>query len=211
MNDKVWVRLSKLVFSGVVAAGPLLGTLWLLYVIYKVLLRVGESMLSAGWTLVGKLSGDAIERVHFPCETVFRLLLPLLIMTGVGFFVVAPGGKHLVRTFELVVGRIPLVGFIYNSLTQFVGAIRELGSERKFKSVVYVEYPSPGCRLHGFVTGNFRDHQSGRDVTSVFVPTSPNPLTGFLLIVNDDKVEPSDMTVEQATKIILSAGLVTPE
>ena len=73
------------------------------------------------------------------------------------------------------------------------------------------EYPSPGCRLLGFVTGNYHDTQSGEDVTTVFIPTSPNPMTGFTLIVEDVKVEDSAMSLEEASKMILSAGLVAPE
>ena len=76
--------------------------------------------------------------------------------------------------------------------------------------MAYVEYPSPGCKLLGFVTGNYHDIQSGEDVTTVFVPTSPNPMTGFTIIVEDDKVEDSSMTLEEASKMVLSAGLVAP-
>ena len=100
---------------------------------------------------------------------------------------------------------------IYAALKQFVDALRNLGGPRKFKGVAYVEYPSPGCRLLGFVTGNFHDPQTGKDVTSIFVPTSPNPMTGFIIIADDDKVFDSEMTLEEASKMILSAGLVSPE
>jgi uncharacterized membrane protein len=91
-----------------------------------------------------------------------------------------------------------------------VDALRNLGGPRKFKGVAYVEYPSPGCRLLGFVTGNFHDPQTGKDVTSIFLPTSPNPMTGFIVVVDDDKLIDCDMTLEEASKMILSAGLVSP-
>ena len=107
--------------------------------------------------------------------------------------------------------RVPYLGAVYSALKQFVDAVKNLGGERKFKSVAYVEYPSPGCRLLGFVTGNYHDTQSGEDVTTVFIPTSPNPMTGFTLIVEDVKVEDSAMSLEEASKMILSAGLVAPE
>ena len=106
--------------------------------------------------------------------------------------------------------RVPYLGFIYSTLKQFVDAVKNLGGDRKFKSVAYIEYPSPGCRLLGFVTGNYHDAQTGTDVTTVFIPTSPNPMTGFTVIVDDDKVQDSSMTLEEASKMILSAGLVPP-
>jgi uncharacterized membrane protein len=91
-----------------------------------------------------------------------------------------------------------------------VDAVKNLCGERKKKSVAYIEYPSPGCRLLGFVTGNYYDAQIGKNVTTVFIPTSPNPMTGFTIIIDDDKVEDSSMSLEEASKMILSAGLVAP-
>ncbi|MDB4515185.1 DUF502 domain-containing protein, partial [Akkermansiaceae bacterium] len=106
--------------------------------------------------------------------------------------------------------RIPLLGFIYSTIKQFVDAVRNLGGPQKFKGVAYVEYPSPGCRLIGFITGNFVDPQTGKRTTSIFIPTSPNPMTGFVVLMDDEKVFESDMTLEEAGKMILSAGLVAP-
>lgn len=62
----------------------------------------------------------------------------------------------------------------------------------------------------GFVTANYHDVQTGKDVTAVFMPTSPNPLTGFVVIVDDEKVTKCNMTLEEASKLIISAGLVSP-
>ena len=104
--------------------------------------------------------------------------------------------------------RIPYLGFIYSAIKQFVDALRNLGGDQKFKSVAYVEYPSPGCRMLGFVTGNYLDPQTGKDVTTVFMPTSPNPMTGFVIIIDDERVHHSDLSLEQASKMVLSAGLV---
>ena len=86
-----------------------------------------------------------------------------------------------------------------------------MGGTRKFKGVAWVEYPSPGCRLLGFVTGTFQDAKSGKEMTSVFIPTSPNPMTGFVIVVDDDRLEMSQLSVEEATKLLLSAGLVAPD
>ena len=74
-----------------------------------------------------------------------------------------------------------------------------------------MEYPSPGCRLLGFVTGSFLDAKTGKVVTSVFIPTSPNPMTGFVVVVDEDRLEVSQLSVEEATKLLLSAGLVAPD
>lgn len=204
------LRVSKLTLTGLAAVVPLAGTAWLIFIIIRMLIRGGMAMLDFVWRNVGRLTGNEVEHLDFFGVQLLQFLLPLALFFGVGLFVVSPPGRQAVRVVEAVVSRLPLVAFIYNALRQFVTAIQELGAERQFKSVVYVEYPSPGCNLLAFVTGNFHDKQQGKDVTSVFIPTSPNPLTGFMVLIEDEKVVPCDMSVEEATKMVLSAGLVTP-
>lgn len=204
--------MSKLTLTGVATVVPLVGTIWLIIIIVRMLIRGGQTMINFVWRNIGKLTGNELEKLDFLGLQLLQLLLPLALFLGVGLFVVSPPGRHAVRASEAVVSRLPLIGFVYNAIKQFVTAIQELGgSGRQFKSVVYVEYPSPGCRLLAFVTGNFHDKQQGKDVTSVFIPTSPNPLTGFMVLIEDDKMMPCEMSVEEATKMVLSAGLVTPK
>lgn len=210
-NNSPVIRLSKLVFTGAAALAPLVGTLWLLFIIYKLLLKVGDGMVDFVWRMLLTLSSQPPQKPEFPGVEVVHFLLPLVLLLGAGLLLSNPVGRHARRGMEAVLTRLPLVGFIYKSLAQFVGAVQELGGERKFKSVVFVEYPSPGCRLIGFVTGEFQENADCAGVTSVFVPTSPNPLTGFLILIDNEKIQPSDMTVEQASKMVLSAGLVTPD
>ena len=209
-NKSPWARLSKLILAGGVVIGPMVGTLWLLYIIYKLLLKVGDSMVNFIWRFVLYLSNHTSTPPQFPGIGFIHFLLPLLVLLGAGFLLANPTGKRMLRVVESVVIRLPLVGFIYKALSQFVGAIEGLEGERKFKSVVFVEYPSSGCRLIGFVTGEFQEHSECEGLTSVFVPTSPNPLTGFLILIENEKIQPSNMSVEEASKLVLSAGLVTP-
>ena len=211
-NKSLWRQLSKYVFAGAAALGPLVGTLWLLYIIYKLLLKVGDSMVHFIWNLVLYISGQKQDPLPAQLQGVefIHFLLPVLLLLGAGLLLANPTGKKIVRVAEAVITRLPLVGFIYKALAQFFGAIKGLEGERKFKSVVFVEYPSPGCRLIGFVTGEFQEHSECEGLTSVFVPTSPNPLTGFLILIENEKIQTSNMTVEEASKMVLSAGLVTP-
>jgi uncharacterized membrane protein len=205
-----WLRVSKLTLTGVATVVPLVGTIWLLFIIIRMLMRGGQTMVNFVWRNLRGRTGDDSNTLEFFGVQLLHFVLPLAVFFGVGLFVVSPPGRHAVRAIEAVVSRLPLIGFIYNAIKQFVTAIQDLGSERQFKSVVYVEYPSPGCKLLAFVTGNFFDKQQGKDVTSVFIPTSPNPLTGFMVLIEDDKVQPCAMSVEEASKMVLSAGLVTP-
>lgn len=212
--DKV-KHFGRVLLAGLAALVPIIGTVWLLVLVYKILLKAGDllilGVLRCVSVIIGKPGAYKNWDFDFPGDNLLRFLLPIALTTLVGVGVLNRPGKRFLHWMNEAVQKVPVIGFIYSALRQFVDAVRGLGEDRKFKNVVYVEYPSPGCRLIGFVTGNFHDAQQGNDVTSVFIPTSPNPMTGFMLVVDDDKIIDCDMSVERATKMILSAGLVTPD
>ncbi len=206
-------KVMGLLLTGFAAVIPIVGTIWLMVMVYKVLMRVGDeliklclkglNMMRSGQDLV---TGD----FAFYGSNFVRFLIPVFLLLLIGFGVANRPGRKILHWMNHAMQRIPYLGFIYATLRQFVDAVKNLGGDRKFKSVAYVEYPSPGCRMLGFVTGNYHDAQVGRDVTTVFIPTSPNPMTGFTIIIDADKVQDSSMTLEEASKLILSAGLVAP-
>jgi len=201
--------------AGVASALPVLGTIWLLVLLYRVLRNLGDGIIDSLFRALNTLRGVGEESpgawaFDFPGAPFVQALLPVLIVFLVGFAVTNAPGRRVLSWVEHRIERVPVLGFIYSSIRQLVDALKGLGGERKFKGVAYIEYPSPGCRLVGFVTGNYHDPQSGRDVTAIFLPTAPNPLTGFVVVVDDEKVMNSEMTLEEASKLIISAGLVAP-
>ncbi len=220
-------RTASVLLAGIASVVPVVGTIWLLVILYRILRGVGDAIIGGlmrflnllrgarEWTALDELKPVA-ERPPRPWEFDFpgseqvQALLPVVILFAVGFAVTNSPGRRALGWMDRQMAKVPMLGFIYSAIKQFVDALRNLGGERKFKSVAFIEYPSPGCRLLGFVTGNFHDPQTGKDVTSIFMPTSPNPLTGFVLIVDDEKVINSEMSLEEASKLIVSAGLVAP-
>src|SRR6201999_1441192 len=119
-------------------------------------------------------------------------------------------GARLVALFEQLLLRIPLLSFIYKSLKQVIDAVKGLGGS-KFKRVVYIDYPSPGMRMIGFATGHYFDKLTNKAVTCVFLPTAPSPMTGFVIVVDSEKVTDAPLTMEEAMKLIFSGGLVGPD
>ncbi len=207
-------RVLNVFAAGFAAVIPIIGTIWLVKLIYQLLLEVGDRITAFFVKAFMVLRGEDINGkvvIDFPGDDAFRLILPVLLLLGIGFILTNRLGKSILQWFNRTVRRIPVLGFIYSTLSQFVDAVRGLGGDQKFKGVAYVEYPSPGSRLIGFITGNYHDVQTGKGVTTIFIPTSPNPMTGFVVIMDDDKVFKSDMSLEEASKMILSAGLVAPE
>jgi uncharacterized membrane protein len=211
-------RIMGFLLKGLAAILPVMGTVWLLVLIYKVLLKVGDVIISRiimilngfRWYLRDRSMSFHEWDFDFIGSNFVRFLIPVFLLLLIGCIVASKPGHRFLHLMDQAMQRIPYLGYIYSALKQFVDAVKDLGGERKFQSVAYVEFPRPGCRMLSFVTGNYHDPQTGRDVTTVFIPTSPNPMTGFVIIVDDDKVEDSEMSLEEATKMILSAGLVAP-
>ena len=113
--------------------------------------------------------------------------------------------------FESVLDRVPFINTVYQSIKQLMST---LFSEQAthFQEVVLVEYPRKGIYCFAFLTNeNHFLEVSGQKLLSIFLPSTPNPTTGFYLLLPQDAVWNVDLTVEEAFKLIMSAGIVTPD
>jgi uncharacterized membrane protein len=121
-------------------------------------------------------------------------------------------GKQVVHAWELLLTRIPVVSFIYSSVKQVSDTLFS-SSGNAFRKAVLVQYPREGSWTIAFLTGvpggDVRNHLTG-DYVSVYVPTTPNPTSGFFLMMPRIDVIELDMTVDEALKYIVSMGVVTP-
>lgn len=135
------------------------------------------------------------------------VLLVLLYLVGViGQFVI---GKRLIKVGETLLMRIPLVRTIYTATKQVAQAV-SLPDSAALKSVVLVEFPRPGFKAVGFLTGYIED-SAGKKFCKVLIPTTPNPTTGFFEIIPIEDVVETTLTVEEAFKMIISGGIVAPD
>ncbi len=116
-------------------------------------------------------------------------------------------GTRLVRYSDHLMQKVPLVRGVYTTVKQIM---ETFSVKHNFHGVALVEYPRKGCYSVGFMTGEINGSKVGMDGTfvTVFVPTTPNPTAGFLLILPESEVTQLDMTVEQGMKFIVSLGLV---
>ncbi len=139
-------------------------------------------------------------------------LLGLLLIGMVGRLTRYYVGKKLIEMMDMTLLRIPLLNKIYGTLKQVNDAFTS--SNSSFKQVVLVPFPHPGQHAVGFLTG--ASHQevqakTGHKVLSVFVPTTPNPTSGFLMMVPESEVIKLEMSVADGIKFIISLGAVAPE
>ncbi len=140
------------------------------------------------------------------------LVLTAIVVLLTGMVVTNLFGMQLFTIGERLLQRIPLVRSIYASVKQVTESM--FSSGKSFRKVVLVEYPRKGMWSLAFQTGTGAEEvrdKTGRDVTNVFIPTTPNPTSGFFLMVPREDVIELDMSVDEGLKLLLSVGVVVPE
>ena len=140
------------------------------------------------------------------------LVLTAIIVLVTGVVVTNLFGMQLFTIGERILQRIPLVRSIYAAVKQVTESM--FSSGKSFRKVVLVEYPRQGMWSLAFQTGSGAEEirsKTGRDITNVFIPTTPNPTSGFFLMVPQEDVIELDMSVDDGLKLLLSVGVVVPE
>jgi len=141
------------------------------------------------------------------------LVISVVILTFVGFLTANIFGRTLLRTGERLVGRMPVVRTIYGALKQILETVLSQSSN-SFRQAVLVEYPRRGIWTVAFVTGETEGEVAeclDDDMINIYVPTTPNPTSGFLLMVPQKDLIFLKMPVEEAAKYIISIGVIAPE
>jgi uncharacterized membrane protein len=140
-------------------------------------------------------------------------LLSGVVLLSTGMVVTNLMGRNMVSLWERLLMRIPVVRPIYSAAKQLAETLFS-GSGKSFRKVVLVEYPRPGLWTLAFVTGDGvaeASQRTGRELVNIFVPTTPNPTSGFFLMVPASDVIELAMTVDTGIRLILSAGAVGPD
>jgi uncharacterized membrane protein len=139
----------------------------------------------------------------------FALLATLGVILLSGVMARRVFGQRMLRWFESLIARVPFANIIYGSARQLLDILQTKpdGTQR----VVLVDFPHTEMKSIGFVTRVLREHGTGRELAAVYVPTTPNPTSGYLEIVPVEKITPTDWTVDQAMSFIISGGAVSPE
>ena len=155
------------------------------------------------------------EESFFGLETLLAivgLLFGVLALTILGFLSNYFLGKFFINLAEKLLARVPFLSNVYRSAKQIV---ETFGKENRavFQEVVLIEYPRKGCYVLGFVTTEASGETVqaiGKQMTNVFVPTTPNPTSGFLLLLPRKDIFPLDMSVGDGMKMLISGGAVVP-
>ncbi len=202
--------MKKYLVAGLLVWLPLAITIWVLSWLLGALDGVFASLLSASQAVLPESARSGIEQLrHVPGLGVLALGA-IMILTGV--FVTNIFGQWWLRQWDRLMGKIPIVKSIYNSVKQVSDTLFS-SNGKDFREAVLVQYPRQGSWTIAFVTGKpggeVAEHLQG-DWVSVYVPTTPNPTSGFFLMMPKADVVVLKMSVDEALKYVISMGVVGP-
>ena len=201
-------RLRTLFLTGLIVLGPIVLTLWILVHLFL----FADNVLGRP---IRYLLGNILDIPFFHDQTVYGIgLLSLLILIlFTGWFARNYLGGKIVNVVNRWFERIPLINKMYSAFLQLLQAL--LGGQREvFKYAVLIEYPKSDVYSIGFVTQDTSgpaQNAISEDVISVFVPTTPNPTSGFLLFVPKQDVTFLNISIEEALKLVISGGTIIPK
>lgn len=204
-DNSFWGRIKHYFFTGVIVTCPVAITIYMAYHLVIWINAETSRLIPKQWT-IGDFVPYAVPGLG--------LVLLLTALVFIGMFTTGYVGGFFVRLWERIVRKMPVISSIYSLLKQIFETFLSQKSN-SFSEVVYVEYPRRGLWTIAFVskrnTGGEVEEKTGPHKVSIYVPTTPNPTSGFLIFVDENDVIKSDMSVEEGIKYVISCGIVTPE
>ncbi len=203
-------KIQQYLLTGLISIIPIYLTFWIIKNLF--LFFSGP-----GGIIVGLFLPDFInQNFEFGGITLLSLLqktlgfiLTIASLYFLGLIISNVFGKKLYKLFESLLEKIPFVSKVYKSIKQITASLSGANS-KAFQKVVLVEYPRKGLWTIAMVTGETLDDKDEK-YYNIFVPTTPNPTSGYLLFIKSTETKKLDLSVEEGLKIIVSGGMISPE
>ena len=195
----IFTRIRNYFIAGVVVLIPIGVTFYLTILLITISSRILPNEINPNHYLPYNIPG-------------LEIIISIILITLIGWLSLSFIGRRLLNLFNNILKKIPILRTIYSAIGQMTETFTKTNKDKK--NVVLVEYPRKGSWAVGFATkentGEISDKVK-KDLINVFVPTTPNPTSGFLLMFPKDEVIYLDLTFEQASKFIVSAGTSNPD
>ena len=205
-NEKIslFVKFRRYFLAGILVTSPILITGYVTWMIITFIDIQVAGMLPESLDFTKKLPHQIPG---------LGLIIGIIVITFIG--ALTPGfiGRTLLKTGERILNKMPVVRSIYNAIKQIMETVMSTNSD-SFREVVLIEYPRKKIWVIGFVTGQTKGEVReliSDKLINVFIPTTPNPTSGFLLFVPQKDIIYMKMKVEEAVKMVISGGIVTPK
>lgn len=199
----IGARLRGYLLAGIVVTAPVTITIYLTYVFLTFVDDKVSSLIPKEW-YEGIYGSTAVPGLG--------LIIALAGFIFIGWFATNFLGRLIIRIYEYILERMPVIRTVYGAIKQVFETIMASRSQA-FRDAVMLEYPRKGVWSVGFVTGVSKgeiQRVTAEETINVFVPTTPNPTSGYLLFVPKKELVYLDMSVEEAVKMVVSAGIITP-
>lgn len=197
-------KLKTYLFTGILVTTPVSITFYMAYELFMWIDKLSRSLIPP--KIVAK------EIIPYIPGIGVAILIGALII--IGMFTTGFIGRFFVRLGDFIVSKIPLISSIYSLLKQLFETVLSPKSQ-SFKEAVLLEYPRKGIWIIGFLagetSGEIKEKLPHTKMLSIFIPTTPNPTSGFLILVPENDIQKLDMSVEDALKYVVSCGIVVPE
>lgn len=204
------MQLQRNIVTGLLTAIPIIVTYLLFDFLLGALSSLGSPMIATIARLLQRVSPAFAEIFVNPIvQSVLGILLVLLLLYILGWAAKRVIGRRILGRVDKIMNRIPLVQTIYGATKKLIDTFQQTpdGVQR----VVLINFPSPEMKTVGFVTKIMKDRDTGQKLAAVYVPTTPNPTSGYLEIVPVEQLISTDWTMDDAMTFIVSGGAVAPE
>jgi uncharacterized membrane protein len=203
-------HIGRYILAGILTVIPLWVTWLVVDFVFRQLLRIGSPIVGAAREQLTRSAPELAERISWPlADEIIAILLTLGMFYLLGWVANRVIGRQILNAIERILDRLPVVQTIYGGVKKLIGALQQQpdGVQR----VVLIDFPSTEMKAVGLVTRVMTEEATGRQLAIVYVPTTPNPTSGYLEVVPVERVVSTDWTLDEAMNFVISAGAVAPD
>lgn len=204
------LHIQRYMLTGILTFIPIWIT-WLIFdFFFSRLSELGRPWVEALSDLLQKQSPTEYSWLLAPLfQSILAIIVTLLALYILGWIAHRVIGKRLLGLFDQLINRIPIIQSVYGSIKKLLSALQQ--KPDRIQRVVLIEFPSKDMKTVGFVTRILKDKHTGQELAAVYVPTTPNPTSGYLEIVPLANLISTNWTIDEAMSFIMSGGAVAPE
>ncbi|MDP3919407.1 MAG: DUF502 domain-containing protein [Candidatus Omnitrophota bacterium] len=197
--------------AGIFTVIPLLITFWVIQFVFNLLSKIGSPMVTTFWIFLEKVFPPLSDWITPDwLQSVLAVTLTLTALYFIGRVTTHVLGLRLIRFVDSVMDRIPFAKAVYGNTKKLLATLQRPPGG-KFDRVVLLDFPTPGMKAVGFLTAEMADESTGEKLAAVFVPTTPNPTSGYLEIVPYKNLVVTGWRIDEAMQYIISGGAGFPE
>ncbi|WP_320375686.1 DUF502 domain-containing protein [Thiomonas sp.] len=184
---------------------------WLVFdFVFGLLAKAGSPLVNLLDALLRPVFGGALnQQLHPALHYVLATLLTLAVLYAAGWMASIVIGRRIISAFESLLARLPVVQTIYGATKRFIQSMQT--APMQGQRVVLIAFPSSEMKAVGLVTRIIEEQGSGRQLAAVYVPTAPNPTSGYIEIVPVEDLVATDWTMEEAMTFVMTGGATSPD